>query len=87
MFLAQTRIRSHFFRRFKKGVSNPLIKTELFAFIICKNHPESRLETLILRQKSDDKRTPSPTYLFILTMCKDKKYTVRPRKKETHKSS
>ena len=26
-----------------------------FAFIICKNHPESRLETLILRQKFDDK--------------------------------
>ena len=26
------------------------------AFIICKNHPESRLETLILRQKSGDKR-------------------------------
>ena len=28
-----------------------------FAFIICKNHPESRLETLILCQESDDKRT------------------------------
>ena len=25
-----------------------------FAFIICKNHPESRLETLILRQTCDD---------------------------------
>ena len=29
VFLAQTRIRSHFFRRFIKGVSNPLIKTAL----------------------------------------------------------
>ena len=28
-----------------------------FAFIICKNHPESHLEILILRQKCDDKRT------------------------------
>ena len=35
-----------------------------FAFIICKNHRESRLETLILRQKCDDKRTRS---LFNLT--------------------
>ena len=33
-----------------------------FAFIICKNHPESRLETLILHQKSDDKRTLFPAF-------------------------
>ena len=40
----------------KKGVSNPPNQNS-FAFIICKNHPESRLETIILRQKCDDKRT------------------------------
>ena len=49
-----------------------------FAFIICKNHPESRLETLILHQKCDDKRTPSVTlkcnclkkmYLWNLDAC------------------
>ena len=33
------------FLAFRKGVSNPLIKTAL-RFIIGKNHPESRLETL-----------------------------------------
>ena len=38
------------FSAFQKGVSNPIIKTAL-RFIICKNHPESRLETLILHQK------------------------------------
>ena len=44
---------------FQRGISNPLIKTALRFNIICKNHPESRLETLILRQKCDDKRTQS----------------------------
>ena len=39
-----------------KGVSNPYNQNS-FAFIICKNYPESRLETFILRQKCDDKRT------------------------------
>ena len=34
------------FSAFQKGVSNPIIKTAI-AFIICKNHPESRMETLI----------------------------------------
>ena len=59
-FVAQTRIRSHYFSAFQKGVSNPLgLSTQnSFAFIICKNHPQSRLETLILHKKSDDKRTP-----------------------------
>ena len=43
------------FPAFQKGVSNPLGPNQnSFAFIICKNHPESRLETLILHQKSDD---------------------------------
>ena len=36
----------------KKGVSIKPPNQNSFAFIICKNHPESRLETLILRQKS-----------------------------------
>ena len=43
-------------RRFKPPNQNS------FAFIICKNQPESRLETLILRQKCDDKRTHSYRY-------------------------
>ena len=51
MFLAQTRFRSHFFSAFLTPNQNS------FALIICKDHPESRLETSILRQKSDDKRT------------------------------
>ena len=61
VFLAQTRIRLHFFWRFRKVFVTP--NQNSFAFnIICKNHPESRLETLILRQKSDDKHTLRCTF-------------------------
>ena len=65
------------FSAFQKGVSNPLIKNS-FAFIICKNHPESRLETLILRQKSDDKRTHSVTNPLV------KKPNLSPRRTGAH---
>ena len=40
----------------KKGVSNP--KSKQLCVYHVQNHPESRLETLIIRQKCDDKRTP-----------------------------
>ena len=60
VFLAQTLIRSHYFRHFKKA----------FLTLLCIYHlqksPWSRLETLILRQKSDDKRTHKYTFILIL---------------------
>ena len=42
----------------KKGVSNSLIKTALRFSSAKITDPESRLETLNLRQMCDDKRTP-----------------------------
>ena len=56
VFLAQRRIKSPFFPRFRKAFLTPYNQNS-FAFIICKYHPESCLETLILHQKSGDKRT------------------------------
>ena len=56
VFLAQTCNRSHFFSAFQTP-KPPNQNSFIIMFIICKNHPESRLETLILHQKSDDKRT------------------------------
>ena len=53
--MLETRFNTHYQTRKKKAFLTPNQNT--FAFIICKNHPESRLETLILRQKCDDKRT------------------------------
>ena len=55
MFWAQTRIRTHFFSISERR-SKPLIKTAL-CLSSAKITLKSRLETLILCQKSDDKRT------------------------------
>ena len=50
VILAQTRIRSPFFPRFRKAFLTPQSK-QLCVYHLKKNHPESRLETLILHQK------------------------------------
>ena len=46
----------------------PIIKTAL-RLSFCKSHPEIRLETLILRQKCDDKRTPCIIMIDIVRGC------------------
>ena len=52
------RVSDHtFFGVSERGFQPP--NQNSFAFIICKNDCECHLKTLILRQKSDDKRTPN----------------------------
>ena len=58
-------IRSHFFQRFRKVfLPPPPPWSKQLCVYHLQNHPESRLDILILRQKSDDKRTLWYTWSF-----------------------